>query len=106
MANRKSIDGNRLKGSSMMYPYIEFDDGLVVVHSDVVTEDGVDKVFVHFERPNHDGFDSARCVLPAYEWIIWEGSFSPEERTRFNRFLKDNAALIYRYASRGGLQVA
>ena len=90
----------------MMYPYIEFDDGLVVVHSGIVTEDGVDKVYVHFERPSADGFDSARCVLPSYEWVAWEGDFSAEDRTRFDRFLKDNAALLYRYARQGGLQVA
>ena len=90
----------------MMYPYIEFEGGLVVVHSDVVTEDGVDKVYVHFERPSAGGFDSARCVLPSYEWVIWEGRFSPEEQKRFERFLKDNAALLYRYARQGGLQVA
>ena len=57
----------------MMYPYMTFEDGTEVVHSDLVTDDGTEKVFVHFERPTSDGFDSARCELPSYAWTDWEG---------------------------------
>ena len=42
-------------------------------------EDGQKKVIVHFERPNAEGdFDTARCELPAYHWIIQKG-YSEEE---------------------------
>ena len=50
----------------MMYPYMTFADGTEVVHSQLIHEDGIDKVLVHFERPTDTGFDSARCELPSY----------------------------------------
>lgn len=91
---------------SMMYPYLTFDDGTEVVHSDLVTEGGVDSVFVHFERPSNDGFDSARCKLPDYSWTMWEGSFSEEELNAFEVFMRNNAHLLYRFAREGGLKIA
>ena len=90
----------------MLYPYIEFADGTEVTHSQIVEQDGVAKVCVHFERPTDSGFDSARCELPSYEWTQWEGDFTPEEREKFERFLKRNAHLLYRYAASGGIKVA
>ncbi|WP_307739687.1 hypothetical protein [uncultured Parolsenella sp.] len=90
----------------MLYPYLTFGDGTEVVHSELFNEDGVKKVLVHFERPTEDGFDSARCELPSYIWIDWEGHFSEAEKKRFERFLRDNAHLIYRFAATGGLKVA
>lgn len=90
----------------MMYPYLTFGDGTEVVHSQLIDEDGLTKVYVHFERPTEDGFDSARCELPSYTWTSWEGHFSSDERAMFERFLRSNAHLIYRYAGEGGLKVA
>lgn len=89
-----------------MYPYMTLADGTEIVHSQIQNQDGVDKVIVHFERPTEHGFDSARCELPSYTWTQWEGSFSNEERRQFERFLKDNAHLLYRYAANGGIKVA
>lgn len=91
---------------AMMYPYMTFDDGTEVVHSEIVHEEGVDKVFVHFERPSKMGFDSVRCELPTYRWHSWEGAFSPDDKERFEAFLRANAHLLYRYAAAGGLEVA
>ncbi len=90
----------------MMYPYITLGDGTEIVHSQVIHEDGLDKVFVHFERPTEHGFDSARCELPTYTWTTWEGGFSDAERLEFEEFLRSNAHLLYRYAASGGLKVA
>lgn len=90
----------------MMYPYLTFGDGTEVVHSDLKSDGGLDVVYVHFERATEDGFDSARCELPSYRWVEWEGAFTDEERGRFERFLRDNAALLYRYAATGGVRVA
>lgn len=50
----------------MMYPYMTLGDGTQIVHSQLIHDDGVDKVLVHFERRNEQGFDSARCELPSY----------------------------------------
>lgn len=79
----------------MMHPYLTFDDGTEVVHSDLITEGGVDTVFIHFERPKRDGFDSARCRLPEYSWTQWEGSFSEAEMATFEAFIRNNAHLLY-----------
>lgn len=90
----------------MMYPYLTFEDGTEVVHSDLVDENGVDTVFVHFERPSETGFDSARCRLPDYQWTPWEGSFSESELSSFEEFMRNNAHLLYRFAREGGMKVA
>lgn len=90
----------------MMYPYLTFEDGTEVVHSQIIHEDGIDKVLVHFERPTEHGFDSARCELPTYTWTPWEGSFTPAELADFTAFLERNAHLLYRYAQSGGIQIA
>ena len=57
---------------------------------------------MHFERPTEQGFDSARCVLPTYQWKFNEG-FAPEEIRFFEEFLSHNAHLLYRYAAQGGI---
>ena len=90
----------------MMYPYITLGDGTEIVHSHLIHGEDGDRVLVHFERPTEDGFDSARCELPSYEWTEWEGHFSEAERALFEEFLRSNAHLLYRYATSGGLRVA
>ncbi len=90
----------------MMYPYMTLGDGTEVAHSQIIHDGGIDKVFVHFERPTENGFDSARCELPSYAWTDWEGNFSDSERQMFEEFLHSNAHLLYRYAANGGLRVA
>ena len=67
--------------------------------------EGVQLVEVHFERPTEDGFVSARCVLPSYEWKFNEG-FRPDELALFDEFLRHNAHLLYRYAAQGGIHCA
>jgi hypothetical protein len=90
----------------MMYPYLTFEDGTEVVHSELQSHDGINEVLVHFERPTEDGFDSVRCSLPSYAWTPWEGHFTDEELSFFEKFLEANAHLIYRYASTGGVKIA
>ena len=57
----------------MMYPYMTLADETEIVHSQLIEEDGKQKVIVHFERPTEDGFDSARCELPDYKCILRDG---------------------------------
>lgn len=54
----------------MVYPYITLADGTEIVHTQVFEEEGGQKVEVHFERPTEDGFDTARCQLPSYDWKL------------------------------------
>lgn len=89
----------------MMYPYMILSDETEIVHSQLIEEDGKQKVIVHFERPTEDGFDSARCELPEYKWILREG-YSDEEIAMFEQLLRSNAHLLYKYAINGGIQIA
>ncbi len=89
----------------MMYPYMTLADETEIVHSQIIEEDGKQKVIVHFERPTEDGFDSARCELPGYKWILKQG-YSDEEIAFFEQLLHNNAHLLYRYAENGGIRIA
>lgn len=89
----------------MMYPYMTLYDETEIVHSQIIEENNVQKVIVHFERPTEDGFDSARCELPEYKWIHKEG-YSEEEIALFEQLLQSNAHLLYKYASEGGIHIA
>ena len=89
----------------MFYPYIELPDETLITHSHLKEENGVKIVDVHFERPTECGFDSARCRLPAYEWIIRDG-YTDDEILKFERLLENAAHLFYKYAEIGGVTVA
>ena len=89
----------------MMYPYMTLADGTQIVHSHLIEAEDEKQVIVHFERATEDGFDSARCSLPGYEWTLRQG-FSDEQIAFFERLLKSNAHLLYKYAAEGGIQIA
>ena len=80
-----------------MYTYITLSDETLITHSQILDKDGAKTVEVHFERPIIAGFDSARCSLPSYKWILRDG-YSDEEILNFEQFLRSNAHLFYRYA--------
>jgi len=89
-----------------MYPYIELPDETLITHSHLLGDEGNKSVEVHFERPTNDGgFDTARCVLPSYQWIIREG-YSDEEIAMFERLCKATAHTFFKYAETGGMSVA
>lgn len=84
----------------MIYPYMILSDNTEIVHTQVFEEEGIQKVEVHFERPTENGFDTARCQLPSYTWLIREG-FSDEEMQKFEQFMCSNAHLFYKYGATG-----
>lgn len=86
----------------MMYPYITLADETDITHSHIIDDNGINKIEVHFERPTDNGFDTARCSLPAYNWIKRDG-FTDEEIQLFEQLLRNNAHLLYRYAENGGI---
>jgi len=89
----------------VIYPYMTLADGTEISHTHVFEEEGVQKVEVHFERPTQQGFDTARCQLPSYTWLIQEG-FSEAEINLFDQIMHSNAHLFYKYGANGGLQIA
>lgn len=86
----------------MMYPYMILADETEILHSQIIDENRVE---VHFERPTEEGFDIARCSLPTYEWIKREG-FTDSEIEIFEKYLRSNAHLLYRFAENGGIKIA
>ena len=89
----------------MMYPYMTLADETEIVQSHIIEDNGVQKVLVHFERATEEGFDSARCELPSYTWILRDG-YLDEEIELFEQLLHSNAHLLYKYAASGGIQIA
>lgn len=81
----------------MLYPYMTLIDETEIVYSQLIGHDSAEKVIVHFERPTENGFDSARCELPAYRWVLQDG-YSDREISAFEEFLKKNARQIWEYA--------
>lgn len=77
----------------MVYPYMTLADGTEIVHTQVFEENNEKKVEVHFERPTQDGFDTARCQLPSYTWLIREG-FSDEEMKMFDEFMHSGKNIL------------
>ncbi len=89
----------------MMYPYMTLNDETLITHSHLLTENDKTYIEVHFERPIDGGFDSARCKLPSYEWIIRDG-FTDKEIAKFERLLRNTAHSFFKYAEDGGLDIA
>ena len=59
----------------MMYPFCKYEDETEVVFSDIKeNEKGEEVIYIHFERPTEDGFDSVRFELPTYNIVYKEGN--------------------------------
>ena len=70
----------------MMYPYVRIcKDQTEVSFSQIIQENEIDTIEVHFERPGKKGFDEASIKLPNYEWIYNNG-YSDEEIKYFTKF--------------------
>lgn len=86
----------------MMYPYMTLEDNTEIIHSQIL-QDG--RVKVYIETSTENGFHSAVCYLPDYEWTQAEG-YSNKEREFFKKLIKDNAHLIFEFAKDGGFKNA
>ena len=69
----------------MMYPFLTLDDHTEIVHSEMLA-DG--RVKVYIEKPDEkDGFHSAVCYLPGYDWQDIAG-FTPDEIARYKTIIE------------------
>lgn len=89
----------------MLYPYMTLADETEILHTGIKEVDGEQHIEVHFERPKYGGFDTARCSLPEYKWVIRDG-FTDDEMKFFNEFLIHHAHLLFKYAQSGGINCA
>ena len=87
----------------MMYPFLTLDDSTEIVHSQTL-QDGNVKVYI--EKPDaKDGFHSAVCILPGYQWQDISG-FSQEELARYDEVIHSTAHLILLFSQEGGFDSA
>ena len=82
----------------MMWEYVRLEDDTQISYSDVKDDNTVEVVV---ERPRDWGFDTAKCLLPAFRWTLNDG-FSDGELGSLDDFVRNNAALIMRFAYEGG----
>ena len=79
----------------MLRPYAQFPDETIIAYSDIREDQTVE---IAIERPRDWGFDSARCLMPAYRWFDIDG-FSDKDLAGFELFLRNNAPLIFEFAN-------
>ena len=83
-----------------MYPYLTLNDDTEITHSEM-KPDG--RVKVYIETPDEkDGFHSAVCWLPQYQWENIKG-YSEAEMTYFKKLVRNNAHLILEFSQDGGI---
>ena len=85
-----------------MWEYVRFADDTQVSYSDVLEDN---TVLVVIERPRDWGFDTAKCLLPSLSWTEVDG-FNDEDLSHLDRFVRNNAPLIRRFAYEGGRKYA
>lgn len=87
----------------MMYPFLTLDDNTEIVHSNMLADK---RVKVYVEKPDaKDGFHSATCYLPDYEWQDISG-FTAEEIERYQKIIESTAHLILQFSREGGFENA
>ncbi len=74
---------------------------IILTHSSIIEEESMDLVYVKFERANKTGFDFAEAKIPHFIFHKSYG-FSEDEILQLTDYLKNNSALIWEFATKGG----
>ena len=91
----------------MMYEFCKYADETLVTFSDIKkNEKGEEILYVHFERPTENGFDSIRFELPSYQIVYQEGNYTEEEIAIFKTVVERGAPYFYDWSRQGGIQIA
>lgn len=91
----------------MMHPFCKYEDETEVTFSDIEKNDkGEEIIYVHFERPTDEGFDSIRYELPSYKIVYEEGNYTQKEKEMFIKILEHGAPYFYKWAREGGIKIA
>lgn len=77
-------------------------NSIVTTHSEIIEKNGIDVVHVHFERPSaKNSFDFADGKIPHFSFDKSYG-FSEDELLHLVQYMKNNSALIWEFAEKGG----
>lgn len=91
----------------MMYPFCKYADETEVVFSDIKeNENGEQILYIHFERPTKNGFDSVRFELPSYNIVYKEGNYTEKEIEKFRKIVEQGAPYFYKWSREGGIKIA
>ena len=91
----------------MMYPFIKYSDETEVVFSNIrKKENDEEYIWVCFERPTENGFDTVIFELPTYEIVRKDGSYTEGEIEKFRQVAERGAPLFFRCAREGGMKSA
>lgn len=83
----------------MIYPFMTLKNRTEVTHTEKLS-DGTVKVY--FEQPHkEDGFHSAMCVLPYFEWCDIDG-FTDNEMKYYDEYVHSVADIILDFSTKGG----
>lgn len=77
-----------------MSNYYSTINDVTLTFSGIYTENNVEALTVRFERPNNNGFDFAEGKIPHFIFNRSCG-FSEDELLQFEKYLKNNASLIW-----------
>ena len=90
----------------MMHPFVKYSDETEVVFSNIRKNDnGEEYIWVCFERPTKNGFDTIIFELPSYTIVKQEGEYTEEEIKKFQQVVERGAAWFFKSA-RGGIKSA
>lgn len=89
----------------MRYSFMTLPDETEIVHSEVIMDEGKERVKVCIEQPVTDGFHSATCWLPDYRLEEIQG-FSEKEITEYQRLVQKMSHVIIELARDGGFHHA
>ena len=91
----------------MMHPFCKYSDETEVVFSDIrKDEKGEETIWISFERPTEEGFDTIIFELPSYKIIKKEGRYTEEEISMFRTVVERAAPSFFRWAREGGIKIA
>ena len=90
-----------------MYPFIKYSDETEVVFSNIrKKENDEEYIWVCFERPTENGFDTIIFELPTYEIVRKDGAYTEEEIAKFRQIAERGVPLFFRCAREGGMKSA
>lgn len=91
----------------MMHEFCKYSDGTEAVFSDIRKgENGEEIIWISFERPSENGFDTVIFELPSYKIIKKDGNYTEKEIEIFRTVVERGAASFYEWAREGGINIA
>ena len=63
------------------------------------------KLYIHFERPTENEFDSVIFELPTYNIVYKEGNYTEEEIEMFRKIVEQGAPYFYKWSREGKVRI-